>query len=218
MNCYLCDHPILLQVTWRSIFSNEPAQVICTRCQAGFERLPTGCPICGAKGKGKCHDCVQWDTTSYAGVLDSGTSLYDYNVAMRDYLHRYKFLQDVVLAEVFASVLKDHFQKQKSVIVPIPMNKEKLKRRTFSQVDQLLEAASVSYTHLLEKNEVVLGGKTKEQRLALKDVFCWNGQPVPEKIVLFDDLYTTGSTMRLAANVLKEHGATEINILTLIRA
>ncbi|ANU27726.1 competence protein ComF [Planococcus versutus] len=137
---------------------------------------------------------------------------------MKEYLHRYKFLQDVILSEVFASVLKEELQKQKSIIVPIPMNDEKLKLRTFSQVDRLLDAASIPYTHLLGKNRVALGGKSKAERIEMQNVFWWNEKQVPKKILLFDDLYTTGSTLRMAAKVLKDKGAKEIKIVTLIRA
>ncbi|MBT2570446.1 ComF family protein [Planococcus sp. ISL-110] len=137
---------------------------------------------------------------------------------MKEFLHQYKFLKDAVLSEVFATVLKEELRSQKSVIVPIPMNEKKLKERTFSQVDRLLDSASVPYTHLLGKNEVGLGGKSKSERMALQDVFWWNGNPMPEKVLLFDDLYTTGSTMRMAAKVLKEKGVKEIKVLALIRA
>lgn len=218
MNCYLCDSHMPLQVTWRSIFFNELEEVICKRCRTGFERTVAGCPLCNARGEGKCLDCCKWETTEYEGIIDSGKSLYHYNPAMKEYLHQYKFLQDVVLSKVFAALLKEQLCGHSSVIVPIPMNEAKLKARTFSQVDRLLDAASVPYTHLLGKNEVGVGDKLKAERMALQDVFWWNGKPVPEKVLLFDDLYTTGSTMRLAAKVLKDKGAKEIKMLTLIRA
>ncbi|ANU12190.1 competence protein ComF [Planococcus antarcticus DSM 14505] len=137
---------------------------------------------------------------------------------MKNYLHQFKFLKDVVLSEVFAEVLKEELRSQKSLIVPIPMNENKMKERTFPQVDRLLDSAAVPYIHLLGKNEVGLAGKSKFERMALQDVFWWNGNPVPEKVLLFDDLYTTGSTMRLAAKVLKEKGVKEIKVLALIRA
>lgn len=218
VNCYLCDRQMPHQVTWRSVFFHEPEDVCCSRCRTGFEEIAAGCPICSAEGEGKCLDCVQWEATEYQGLIDSGTSLYRYNPPMKEYLHRYKFLQDVILSEVFASVLKEELQKQKSIIVPIPMNDEKLKLRTFSQVDRLLDAASIPYTHLLGKNRVALGGKSKAERIEMQNVFWWNEKQVPKKILLFDDLYTTGSTVRMAAKVLKDKGAKEIKIVTLIRA
>ncbi|MDJ0330563.1 ComF family protein [Planococcus sp. S3-L1] len=218
MNCYLCDSHMPLQVTWRSIFFNELEEVICKRCRNSFERTVAGCPLCSARVEGKCLDCCEWETTEYKGIIDSGKSLYHYNSAMKEYLHQYKFLQDVALSEVFATLLKEQLRDHSSVIVPIPMNEAKLRVRTFSQVDRLLDAASIPYTQLLGKSEVGIGDKPKLERMALQDVFWWNGKPVPEKILLFDDVYTTGSTMRLAAKVLKDKGAKEIKMMTLIRA
>lgn len=217
MNCYLCDQRMPSQVSWRSIFLNELREVVCLRCRADFEHAAPGCPICSAPGEGKCFDCCEWETTDYAGLIDAGKCLYRYNAAMKEYLHQYKFLKDIVLSQVFAADLREALRNQHSMIVPIPMNDNKLKERTFPQVDRLLDSAALSYTHLLEKKEIRLGGKSKSDRLALQDVFWWNGTPVPEKVLLFDDLYTTGSTMRLAAQVLKEQGVKEIKILSLIR-
>ena len=218
MNCYLCDQYMPPQVSWRSIFFNELEEVVCPRCRAGFEHAVRGCPICSAPGEGKCLDCCEWEKTEYAGMIDAGESLYRYNTAMKEYLHQYKFLKDIVLSQVFAVDLRQALYTQKSVIVPIPMNDNKLKERTFPQVDRLLDSAALPYTHLLGKNEVGLGEKSKSERMALQDVFWWNGIAVPEKVLLFDDLYTTGSTMRLAAKVLRDQGVKEIKILSLIRA
>lgn len=218
MNCYLCDRDMPLKVSWRSIFFNELEEVICHRCHKNFDQLDGGCPICSAPGEGMCLNCCEWELTEYAGMIDSGRCLYRYNPPMKEFLHQYKFLKDAVLSEVFAAALKKELNGQKSVIVPIPMNKAKLKERTFSQVDRLLDSASISYMHLLGKNEVGLGGKSRSERMALHNVFWWEGNQVPEKVLLFDDLYTTGSTMRLAAKVLKEKGVKKIEILALIRA
>lgn len=218
MNCYLCDQGMSIQVSWRSIFFNELQEVVCLRCRAGFEPAVPGCPICSAPGEGKCADCCEWETTEYAGLIDAGISLYRYNAAMKEYLHQYKFLKDIVLSQVFAADLREALYKQQTMIVPIPMNGNKLKERTFPQVDRLLDSAALPYTHLLGKKEIGLGGKSKSDRMALQDIFWWNGHPVPEKVLLFDDLYTTGSTMRLAAQVLKDQGVKEIKILSLIRA
>ncbi|WP_244946822.1 ComF family protein [Planococcus soli] len=218
MNCYLCGRDMPVHVSWRSIFFNELESVICNRCRSSFELIAGGCPICSAPGEGLCQNCCKWETTEYAGLIDSGKCLYRYNPPMKEFLHQYKFLKDAVLSEVFAEMLKEVLDGQKSIVVPIPMNENKLKERTFSQVDRLLDTASVPYLHLLGKNEVGLGGKSKSARMALEDVFWWNGKPAPEKVLLFDDLYTTGSTMRLAAKVLKENGVKEIKVLALIRA
>ncbi|TWT28449.1 ComF family protein [Planomicrobium sp. CPCC 101110] len=137
---------------------------------------------------------------------------------MKDFLHQYKFLQDIVLSEVFARQLRDELGKTKAAIVPIPMHPDKLEERTFSQIDCMLEAAGLRYSQYLTKSEQVQGKKTKKERMSAPDLFHWNGKNVPRKILLVDDLYTTGTTLRHAAKELKKAGAEEISFLALIRS
>lgn len=218
MNCYICDSKLLFTPTWRTLFSNEIGEVVCGNCKSGFEKIEgQACEKCGLPGEALCEDCRYWETTEYGGVIDFGSSLYSYNEAMQDFFHQYKFLQDVALAEVFAADIQEAFRKVKTAIVPIPMNAGKLKERTFPQVDCLLDAAELPYKHLLIKNEDVQGKKTKSERMASAALFQWNGKSVPEKVILVDDLYATGTTIRHAAKVLKRAGAKEVGSFTLIR-
>lgn len=218
MNCLICDHPILYTPSWRSLFSNDAQTVVCTDCKGKFEKIDgVVCRKCGLPGKENCRDCRYWETTEYAGLIRSGSGLFYYNAAMQTFLHQYKFLQDVALAQVFAEDLKQVLWKQQGVLVPIPMNGQKLKERTFPQVDRLLDAAGLPYQHFLAKSEDIQGKKTKAERRAAKNLFTWNGEEVPKKIVLIDDLYTTGTTMRQAAKAMKDAGTEEISLCTLIR-
>ncbi|RAZ79711.1 ComF family protein [Planococcus halotolerans] len=137
---------------------------------------------------------------------------------MKDYFHQFKFLQDVVLAEVFAEELVKAVRKTKAAAVPIPMNPVKLRERTFAQVDSILEAGGADYVHLLQKNEEVQGEKNKGERISTRGLFTLNGNSVPKNIVLVDDMYTTGTTLRLAAKILKEAGAETVAFVALIRA
>jgi competence protein ComFC len=219
MNCYLCDYILPFLPTWRSLFLNEIPQVICSTCKREFKKNDgKGCPLCGFLSDGLCSDCQHWETTEYAGLIQSGKSLYMYNRAMQNYLHQYKFLQDTVLAEVFAYEIYNELKNSKAAIVPVPMHPRKLKERTFSQVDQMLEAAGLSFSHYLLKSEEVQGKKTKKERMSSSPLFRWNGEQVPRKILIVDDLYTTGTTLRHAAKELKRAGAEEISIFTLIRS
>ena len=218
MNCYICDAKLLFTPTWRTLFSNEIKEVVCGNCKSGFEKIERqACGICGLPGEALCKDCRYWETTEYKGMIDFGASLYSYNEAMQDFFHQYKFLQDVALAEVFAADIQGALRKVKAVIVPIPMNAGKLKERTFPQVDCLLDAAELPYKHLLIKKEDVQGKKTKSERMAAPALFEWNGQTVPEKVILVDDLYATGTTIRHGAKVLKQAGVKEVGSFTLIR-
>ncbi|WP_422123778.1 ComF family protein [Planococcus sp. X10-3] len=218
MNCYLCGNRLESNPSWRDLFLGDKPDTICKGCRTSFEAAVAGCRICGASGAELCSECSHWETTEFGGAIDFGKTLYGYNAAMKEYLHQFKFLQDVILAEVFADELAVAVKKTKAVVVPIPMNPSKLKVRTFAQVDSILQAGGVEFFHLLHKNEEVQGEKTREERLATRGLFSLNGNPVPKKIVLVDDMYTTGTTLRLAAKLLKEGGAEEVGFIALIRA
>lgn len=218
MNCYLCNNPLDLKPSWRDLFFLDLEETICLNCRSKFEKILQGCKICGASGIEFCGECIHWETTEFQGAIDSGNSLYAYNSAMKDYFHQFKFLQDVVLAEVFAEELAKAVRKTKAIAVPIPMNPAKLKKRTFAQVDSMLEAGKVDYVHLLHKNEEIQGEKNRGERMNTRGLFTLNGNSVPKNIVLVDDMYTTGTTLRLAAKILKEAGAETVASLVLIRA
>lgn len=65
-----------------------------------------------------------------------------------------------------------------------------------------------------------MGEKTKAQRQAMKPLFSIKEETIirPSTYILVDDIYTTGTTLRHAATVLKQAGATRVEALTLIRA
>ncbi|WP_249222116.1 ComF family protein [Planococcus alpniumensis] len=219
MNCCLCDQALRFVPSWRGIFLYEPPELVCQQCRNEFSKI-TGpcCKLCGKEGAAICHDCHYWEQHGCRGLIHSGKSLYRYNDAMKDWFHQYKFLKDVLLAQVFAKDLNDNLANERALVVPIPLNEEKLRERSFSQVDQLLLSANIPYRHLLEKCGETLGEKTRQERMATKQLFRLNGEAVPKQLVLVDDLYTTGTTMRQAAKTLQQAGAESIRILTLIRA
>lgn len=65
-----------------------------------------------------------------------------------------------------------------------------------------------------------MGEKSKAQRLAMKPLFAIKeGTTIqPTTYILVDDIYTTGTTLRHAATILKKAGAERVEALTLIRA
>lgn len=219
MNCCLCDQQLRYMPSWRGIILHEPPEVSCQACRNEFSKiLYPGCKFCSKEGDALCPDCIYWEANGYQDLIQSGKSLYRYNDAMKSWFHQYKFLKDIVLAQVFAQDLREALAGEQGVVVPIPLRQDKLRERSFSQVDQLLISAGVPYQHLLEKYGETLGEKNRQERIATKQLFCPNGKTVPKQLVLVDDLYTTGTTMRQAARTLQEEGAETIRILTLIRA
>ncbi|WP_082460704.1 ComF family protein [Psychrobacillus sp. FJAT-21963] len=206
MNCLLCGSIFQSPPTWRKLLLYEIEATSCKRCLSKFEKADTQ------------FDLSDFEDSHYKGALNSVTALYSYNEAMKSYLHQYKFLQDVALASVFAEEIRLLIEKREGIVVPIPMHPDKLLTRTFAQVDELLISAGLPFQHLLVKTETAeQGKKSKKERLEASPLFEVTGKVEAKTYVLFDDIYTTGTTMHHAAKVLKEAGASKIEAITLIK-
>jgi len=206
MNCLICGTAFRPAPTWRRLFLYEKETSACDRCFSKFT---------------KSDAAIQFDDfqgTQYEGAVDAVTSLYTYNEAMKTYLHQYKFLQDVALAQVFSETLHEAFVGKEGIIVPIPMNSEKLVQRTFAQVDELLKSADIPFQHVLTKTATSeQGKKTKKERLEASQLFEVTTSIEAQNYILFDDIYTTGATIHHAAKSLKDAGARRVEAITLIK-
>lgn len=195
LHCLLCERELQKSFGWKELLRKTLPQTICVRCEQCFQKVE----------QQREEDVV---------------SIYHYNEAMKDFLHRYKFLHDVVLAHVFNQTFHDQLKSEKRLIIPIPMHPENLKVRTFAQVDELLKAANIPFTHHLMKlsNEQQFS-KTREQRLQtpqLFDVVAPEGIQ-GEDLLVIDDIYTTGTTLAHAKKALIQAGAKSVHGFTLIR-
>lgn len=200
MKCLLCEQSITVTPSWQSLIALEKSLLICEDCSKIFNRV---------------------DIKDRSETIDHILSLYEYNEGMRDYLHQYKFLQDIALAGVFSHAIRTVLKRKDAIIVPIPMHSQKKIERTFAHVEELLNAAHIHFEDVLVKtNTEVMGEKTREERIAMKPLFATKpGIDIQKKTyILVDDIYTTGTTLQHAATVLKEAGAVSVEAVTLIRA
>lgn len=222
MNCLLCDTPILPKETFSSILLMQSKKVyICEECQTRFERIKNPhCPTCCKSGiKKTCQDCLYWQDK---GQEVCHRALFTYNDMMKDYFSRYKFQGDYLLRKVFSDAVKSALKNYPSyTIVPIPLSADSLQKRKFNQVTGFLEDASIAYCPLLkikEKNKVSQSSKTREERLATQQFFTFNEEEkIPDKVLLVDDIYTTGATLMLARQILCEKGVKIIKTFSLAR-
>lgn len=190
-HCLLCSQPLQTMASWKTLLTKQFPPSACEKCLARFER----------------------------NTSQENLALYRYNEAMKDFLHQYKFLQDVALAKVFRQELYTLFKHEKATIIPIPMHAEKQKKRTFAHMDELLKAAQIPYTQLLEKTTIeTQSSKTREERLQTAPLFKLRSDATvgQKEYLLFDDIKTTGTTLQHARTALEEAGAKNIRIFTLI--
>lgn len=187
--CLLCSQPLQSVISWKILLTKQFQPTICDRCSVRFEHSQTT------------------------------TALYQYNDTMKDYLHQYKFLQDVALAKVFRQELHARFKDEKATIIPIPMHPLKQRERTFSHMEELLKAANIPFIQILEKTTIeTQSSKNREQRIQATPLFRLMAEAHVEHkdYLLFDDIKTTGTTLRHATEVLLNAGAKNVKSFTLI--
>ncbi|MFH1244180.1 MAG: phosphoribosyltransferase family protein [bacterium] len=112
-----------------------------------------------------------------------------------------------------------------TVITSVPMWREKERQRGFNQAEiigkLLARNGRVSYLAMLERTREtrpMFGLKKKERRENVRGAFRVQNQCHSDKvsqIILVDDVWTTGATLRECARVLKEAGVREVWGLTL---
>jgi competence protein ComFC len=230
--CLNCHELILANIGWRAIFSVEKEQLICQTCEGRLEKIEgEQCRICSRPfqnidGKFRrgdlCHDCFRWEEDpEWQGYLEKNHSLFLYNDFLKEIIAKFKFRGDYALAKIFSEYLKKKLTEiEPDLCVPIPLSEERLYERGFNQASAILIEAGYHPNHLLSRiHSEKQSKKSRAERIHLQQVF----QLLPDiqidgkKVVLIDDIYTTGSTLRHAAKLLKEGGAASVQSLTLAR-
>lgn len=220
MKCLLCEQTMKTVLTFSSLLLlKNGASCLCLDCDSTFERIgEENCPNCMKIGLStKCQDCQFW---SKEGVEVSHRAIFTYNQAMKDFFSRYKFDGDFLLRKVFSSFLSEELKKYKEYqFVVIPLSKERYADRGFNQVEALVDAAGFKYLDLLEKREErASSSKSRSERLGTEfPFFIKSGATIPKKILLIDDIYTTGTTINRVKKLLEETGAEDVKTFSLVR-
>ena len=191
--CLYCHKQNEIIPTWKSLLNRGFVNLTCDQCKQKFKRIDT--------------------------IVDDVFCMFDYNEEMQTYFKRLKFMKDVLLVymfqqEIYATLKKFQQMYPHHTITPIPMHEENKKSRTFAHVDEMLLAANISFSHTLKKITTdTQSKKTRTQRLETKKLFETISDVKCKKFIIFDDIKTTGVTMKLAKKTLIEAGATSVKLL-----
>jgi hypothetical protein len=218
----LCDEELSNQESLRNLILMTKENItMCDNCKNKFEPVSeASCKTCCKKStETSCEDCQEWERK---GKNVNHKALYYYNEEMKEYFRKYKFQGDQLLACLFAEEVKVALKKYKGyTIVPIPLSDERNEKRGFNQVTAILEAARIPYQDLLKKkNTKAQSQKNKKERLKTEQAFErkeLENKSWPEKIMLMDDIYTTGATIERAKEMLHVNRVKEIRSFSLAR-
>ena len=204
----------------------------CRRCRVSLRRLETSiCPICEKPAiGGRTHPGCQ---TRYG--INGLTSFLGYAGVAQKAIKtlKYRYVSD--LASEFVSLVPDVVISNLStlipkpcIFVPIPLHSARARERGFNQAEVLgrLLAQRLNIpvqTDILRRvKKTTPQVEMKDRKARLKNmggVFAIqkNLKSSLSSIVLFDDVFTTGATMRAAGSVLKRGGARFVWGITMAR-
>ncbi|HOJ78123.1 MAG TPA: ComF family protein [Bacillota bacterium] len=172
--------------------------------------------------------CQQCSNTSYYFEAARAVALYE--GALREYLaeFKYRFRPDLgaALGELLVEWIREHRDFQKvDLIVPIPIHPDKMRLRGYNQAELLAEPLK-KYLGISLINDIIIRRKLTESQNALsKEERFQNVSGAFQvinttrlkaaKVLLIDDIFTTGATASEAARVLLRAGTLKVKVLTL---
>ena len=213
----------------------ENESFFCSVCHDAFDSIPPPiCPLCGAPlgnhvlETRKCPECPSGEVH-----FDSARSAFLYRGAIAEGVKAFKFRSRIELSELFARILYYQIRKKMSgkkfdVIVPVPLHFRRYMQRGYNQAGEIARIISreTYIDHFPDAIKRVRATKAQsglhhdDRRENVKDAFS----PSPgdrlknKKVLLIDDVYTTGSTINACAGAIKKGGAESVTALTICRA
>jgi len=194
-----------------------------------FELLfPRRCYSCGKIGKYFCQKCQSELFPLSLDPKSQRLSLFKYTGSIQKAITdlKYRFITDITdeLTDISVKSIRKNYprllkywQENKFVIISIPLYWQRFNWRSFNQSDLLAKniARKLKLKYLpslLSKTKNTKPQASFTQKIYrlknLNHAFIVNppaGEPIPKNIIIFDDVYTTGATLKSAASILKKH-------------
>ncbi len=212
------------------VFCGKYETFLCANCFEKIEVVKTRtCFYCGKLCKnGKiCLECKRKYRSSISAAVWSG--LYS-NKVLKELIHSYKYNGILEISEILSEMLtitiKNNLKYQDYIVVPVPLSRAKLSKRGFNQSEIIARKISenlgvfggAAITRRRDTRSQV--GLSREERVRnMKDsIICIDPDLIfGRKILLIDDVATTGTTLNECAKVLLANGAKRVDAAFIAR-
>jgi ComF family protein len=203
---------------------------------------PKVCGMCGEISKNDiCNKCKvkikKWQQNKKHIYLtknfDTHMYIFDYQDIIRQRILQYKFKENTYIYRSFVKIILNDkkicgFLKNYDIIIPVPISKQRKRARGYNQSELIAKEISKKIDNLAFRSDILFKTKNivpqssldKEKRgQNIKGAYCVKNAKFVQnkKILLLDDIFTTGSTVNECSRVLKLEGTKEIGVLTLAK-
>ncbi|TAH61250.1 MAG: ComF family protein [Gottschalkiaceae bacterium] len=218
--CFICDK-----------FHEEVREDhICSDCREElFFIKENRCPKCGkpAYGEKISSECSYCSGKEF--YFTRAISSLEYRGVLRDTIHKYKFEDKAYMYKAFGelmlrTVLNENIMPI-DIIVPVPLHRRRKAERGYNQSELLAKYLSQNLDIPLDKQNIKRIKRTNiqnkldrlERQKNLKDAFKVEDKGVfkNKRVLLVDDIFTTGATVNECSRVIKECGSNEIIVITI---
>jgi ComF family protein len=203
-------------------------QLICPSCKRKLPRINSPiCPRCGSPQSSGiiCPACY-----SHQHEIDGIRSPFRFEAVIRQAIHQFKYRNLRAIAEPLADLLGDYLADKAipvEVLVPIPLHHKRLRERGYNQSELLarelgkLVALPVVADCLIRERhappQAVATSVSERQNNVVNAFVCHDQRLKDRKVLLIDDVATSGATLNACAATLKAAGASSVWGLTLAR-
>lgn len=195
--------------------------------------FPKKCLECNTNGKYICDSCLEKMQKGRLDFKNNIFSIWNYEGVVRKAIIKlkYNFATDIVeeLSAATSEKIKLPIKLTNLVLVPIPLHKRRKNWRGFNQAEVLGKLISkqkkwnfeqnLLTRHLASKPQVKLYKKERLRNISGKFEVNKSAahrlQSTDSSIIIFDDVVTTGATLKEAIKVLKNAGFKKVIGLTL---
>lgn len=191
---------------------------------------PTKCGICNKLNKnglcGLCYKKLVRNNKASKIVpsiklgevyFDDGIFLFEYK-KVRNLILKFKFGNKAYLKRLFATIIKKDsyvmdFIKKYDLIIPVPIHKNRYRERGYNQTELIVREIGLEREKLEENNLVKLINTKPQSSLDLEDrknnlanaYYLLKPERIKNKrVLLIDDVYTTGNTVNECSKILKK--------------
>jgi ComF family protein len=232
----------LFKASFEQVMNRLLSRCTCPECVTGFVPILSPlCPVCGVMfigRQGTDHLCPKCDAELRAFGKARAVGVYEQG--MMTAVHRLKYEGKIQLAHPFGMLMFILFYRiwnedPVDVVIPVPLHRRRLKSRGFNQA-YLLVKNWPRYSLIYGKPEFAYrisgdilirtrwerpqtGLNRKERRAGIQGAFAVKKPSLVagKRILLVDDVHTTGATAEACATALTEAGAFKVDVLTLAR-
>lgn len=218
-----------------SLLESPGERVVCRSCWEGIRTsFPSYCLCCGRffESSGEPHLCQ--DCLKKRPPFSCHRSCTRYRGEFKDIIILLKYRHYQVLGGDLAQFIyrvlgeEDELWWSVEAIIPVPLHSKRKRQRGFNQARLIAkELSKLKEIELVEDCLVRIKNTPPqtfldegERESNVSDAFrVRKGENIKEKVVLLlDDVYTTGATIRECSSVLREAGAKEVRAITLAQA